>query len=445
MYTRITGLFLISLITLGIISSCSDDNNIVGSSFIPSDRNVIVDTLDITGLSIEELVTFTGNLTYFSAGKYSDPVFGTVSSTAFLAPGITTLSPADTMEAGAEVYLILEPFNFYGDTTSTAIFDLHYITERWRPNDMNVNSQVVKNPVSIGSIEITAETDSVLFQLPQQWADNFRELFNETQTPIENLRANEFGFALVPHDNNNVIVGFRTESLQSDTLGNSLYTGSRLFVVNPEGSGNGDNGEDNGNGNGESSTMDNGNGNDNGNGDFNDPFPGRNTFSVLLRGTAFNIEREQQSNAGTSLPITNTFEKNLVLDLELEERGLLDQVISRAEILFFDDLEAKENLPEHEYRPSSGRLQYYTLTETEREFQVVKLPTFEPVLRDGDNSYRVNVTGSIQNFQTGQTTNTRFFITSGNNNGLLTPAILAGPDSGERSPKLIITRINPEN
>lgn len=439
MYTRITGLFVVSLITLGIISSCSDDNNIVGSTFIPSDRNIIVDTLDITNLTIEELVTFTGNLTYFSAGKYQDQVYGEVKSTSFLAPGISTLSPADSMEAGAEVYLVLEPFNFYGDTTSTAVFDLHYITERWRPNDANVNSQFSTDPVSIGSIEITAETDSVLFQLPQQWADNFRGFFNETENPIENLRANEFGFALVPRDDNNVIVGFRTESLQQDTLGNSFYSGSRLFVVNPEGSDDDDNGDDNGNGNGESSTM------DNGNGDFVDPFPGRNTFSVLLRGSAFNIQRENTDYEGTSLPLLNTFEQNLVLEMDLEGRGLLDQVISRAEILLFDDLEAIENLPENHFRPKSGRLQYYTLNDTERQFEVVKLPVFEPQFREGDNSYRVNVTSFIQNFQTGQSTQTRFYITSGNNNGLILPAILAGPESGERSPKLIITRINPEN
>jgi len=429
MYSRIIGLFAISLITIGVFSACSDDNNIVGSSFIPSDRDIVIDTLDITNLSIQQLVSFTGNLSHFTAGIYQDEIYGLTQSSAFLAPGINTRSAADTMHAGAEVFLVLHPHNFYGDTTSTAVFDLHYITERWRPNDADVSTQVVTDPVSLGMIEVTAETDSVLFQLPQEWADNYRELFHETDNPIENLRANEFGFALIPRDQTNVLVGFNTQSLREDTLGNSLLTGSRLFVANPPGSAE-DEDEENGTA---SFPLDNG------------QFEGRSTFSVAFRGNAFNINRETNSTQEGILPLLNTFEQTLRLDLDLADRDFSEQVISRAELVFFDNLPAQENLPGGHYRPSSGRLLYYTLTETEQEFEVIKLPIFEPPMRENDQSYRVNVTNFIRNFQLGENQDVQLFINSGSNNGLITPRVLVGPAAGERSPKLIITRINPEN
>ncbi len=452
--SRILGIFSVCVLSLGFFMSCSDDSNLTGPAFGPGEQNILVDTLSIDDFSITELKTYTGNLSYFSAGRYDDPLLGEIKSSAFIAPGINSLSASDSLHPGAEVYLLLRTHNFYGDTLSTARFDLHYIEERWRPNDANAETQVVKNPVSLGTIEITAETDSVMFRLPQEWADNYRELFHETENPNENLRNNEFGFALVPRDDTNVIVGFRNATTNVDTLGNRRYSGSRLFVANPPGTGNGDNGNgDNGDDNGNGDNGDNGsetasfgffdNGDDNGNG--NGEFAGRNTFSTRFRGSAFNVELDSEFGVDDEnrAAILNTWQRNMRLDLRLEERGFTRQVISRAELLLFDDIDADEQLPENHYRPGSGRLQIYFLDETEREFEIVKLPSFEPQLRENDNSYRVNITDLIKAIQLEQREDADFFITSGNNNGLITPRIITA--SGARSPKLIITRINPDN
>ncbi len=444
--SRIFSIFAMCLVSLAGFISCSDDSNLTGASFGPGEQNIQVDTLSVTEFSLTNLKTYTGNLTFFSAGKYNDPLLGEIKSSAFIAPGINSLSSADSLHPGAEVYLLLSPHSFYGDTLSTAQFDLHFIEERWRPNDADAETEVVKNPVSLGTIEISAEMDSVLFKLPQSWADNYRELFHETDSPNENLRNNEFGFTLVPREETNVMIGFSNAVVAQDTLGNRFYTGSRLFVANPPGSGD-DNGNGNGDGdNGEGNAASFGlfdNGDDNGNG--NGEFAGRSTFSTRFRGAAFNIKTDSDFGIDDEnrLGLLNTWQRTLRIGLGLEERGFTSQVISRAELLLFDDIDALEELPENHYRPGSGRLQIYTLNETEQEFQVVKLPNFEPQLRENDNSYRINLTELVKAIQLEQREDTDFFITSGNNNGLITPRVIT--TSGARAPKLIITRINPEN
>ncbi|MCH8568810.1 MAG: hypothetical protein LAT67_11120 [Balneolales bacterium] len=429
-----TTLFIL-LFSIALIQGCSDDTNVVGSDFVPSDRSVSIDTLFVADLDITQLLTFTGNLTNFSAGRYEDPVLGTITSSAFLAPGVTTLNTTDSLQIGAEMFLVLDPISFYGDTTSTAVFDIHYITERWRTTAANVDTEVVIDPVSLGSVEITAQTDSVMFRLPDEWTQDYRGIFITTENRQDFLRENEFGFALVPRNDTNLYVGFRTDGTAVDSLGNSRMNGTRLFVANPAPSTPPGNGE----------TL-NENGDENGNGEF----AGRNTFSIRMRGNAFNLKLEEPAagsapESENTLSLLNTFQNTLTLDLNLGERDFTQQAISRAELVLYEDLSAAEALPPSHVRPSQNRLLFYTLSATERNLEVIKNPIFEPIRRPSDGSYRVNVTEFVQRFQLGTQPDTKFYIISGRNNGLVSPLLLNGPGEGERSPKLIITRVNPEN
>lgn len=446
------GLFAFALSMLAGLYACSNDNNIAGASFVQSGQNISVDTLEVTDLELVDLLTYTGNLSVFTAGRFHDPLLGTIESTAFLAPGINSIRTTDSVHVGAEVFLVLHPFRLMGDTTQTAHFGLHLIEERWRPVAVRKNTEIAFNPVAFAEFELTAETDSVLVQMPQQWADEYRDFFNEENNPLENVRENLFGFAIVPKEGTNTLVSFNTESIITDSLGFRNYTGTRLLIVNPEppddnGNGDGDdNGDflpaDDGNGNGDNGNGDNG---DNGNGDFNDPFPNRESFSSPLRGNGFNILRSNVTEDNPDfIPVFNTFEQTLRLNLNLDSRDFSAQAISRVELLLFEDIGASTVLPDGQVRSTSGRLQFYVLNETERNFEVIKLPLFEPPVRESDFSYRVNVTDFIQTFQLGRRAETEFFITSGPNNGQFTPVFLAAPGSGDRAPKLIITRINPE-
>lgn len=412
-----------------LLYACSDDDNIVSPSFNTGGQNLSVDTLEVSNIELTELKTFTGNLSFFSAGKYNDAVFGEFRSTAFITPGVTRIFNDDIIESDAEVFLILDPRDFFGNTDSTeatAKYELRYVSERWRTTSFNTETQPAISPEVITTFEVTAATDSISIPLPEEWISSFRDIYLAEEDVRQDLvRENEFGFALVPTEDSNAITGFRSTFTQTDSLNVTDFRGSRLFVKNPTTGDGGDNGDDDGE-DGEEDDM-------------------RAEFSVPLRGTGFNLEI---GDGGTqpegALPIINTFQQVLRVDTELNERDFTQQIVSRAELIFYDFEDSDETLPASHRRPTSERLLFYRLDETEQEFEVIKTPTFEPPFRTEDDSYRVNITNFVEQVQLGNQTITEFFITPARNNGLIIPRLLSGPGTGARSPKLIITRINPE-
>lgn len=440
-------LYIAVLLLAFNMQACSDDNNIVSPSFNAGEQNLSVDTLTVSNVAITELKTFTGNLRHFSAGKYDDAVFGQLHASAFIAPGVTRIENDDFIEAGAEMFLILKPREFFGVVDSmeaTASYELRYVTERWRATAFDANKEVATNPQAFATFEVTAGTDSIAIPMPEQWVEDFRAIYMANDDERETLvRDQEFGFAIVPTEESNAITGFRSTFTERDSLDVLDFRGSRLFVKNPvteeSDNGNGDDEDQNGddNGNGDNGDEDNGNGEDDG---------PRAEFFVPLRSTGFNlfIDNNEVSAPSGALPMLNTFQQVVRLDTELDDRDFTEQVVSRAELLFFDFEEDASTLPAGHRRPQSERLLFYTLDETEREFEVIKSPVFEPPFREGDSSYRINVTNFVEQVQLGEQSTTEFFIIPERNNGLIIPRLLAGPEAGERAPKLIITRINPE-
>jgi hypothetical protein len=376
-------------------------------------------------MELTQLKTFTGNLSFFSAGKYNDSVFGEFRSTAFITPGVTRIFNDDIIEADAEMFLILDPRDFFGNTDSTeatAKYELRYVTERWRTTSFNTDTQPGIGPEVITTFEVTAATDSISIPLPQEWISSFRDIYLAEEDVRQDLvRENEFGFALVPTEDSNAITGFRSTFTQTDSLNVTDFQGSRLFVKNPTTEDDPDDGED-----GEEEEL-------------------RSEFSVPLRGTGFNLDiGEGGTRPEGALPVINTFQQVLRLDTELNDRDFTEQIVSRAELIFYDFEDSEETLPANHRRPASERLLFYRLDETEQQFEVIKTPVFEPPYREEDDSYRVNITNFVEQVQLGNQTITEFFITPARNNGLIIPRLLSGPGTGERSPKLIITRINPE-
>lgn len=392
-----------------------------------------VDTLDVSDIEVTELETFTGNLSFFSAGRYDDAAFGELRSTAFVTPGVARIFNDDIIEADAEVYLILDVRDFFGNTDSTeavASYELRYVSERWRTTSFNTETSPAVDPQVVASFDLTSATDSVAIPMPADWISDFRSIFLADEDEREDLvRENEFGFALVPTEDSDAIASFRSTFTETDSLNVTEFRGSRFYVKNPvpeEDPGDGDDDEDNGD-------------------DENDDDQPRTEFFIPLRGTGFNVSIGEDGNVPEdALPLMNTFQQVLRLDTGLNERDFTQQIVSRAELIFYEFEDTDETLPPGHRRPASERLLFYTLDETEREFEVIKSPIFEPPFRPEDNSYRINITNFVEQVQLGNQTTTEFFITPGRNNGLIIPRLLAGPGAGERSPKLIITRINPE-
>lgn len=421
---QLTGLLFATVLLIVSLQSCQD-NNIVGSgAFIPDSRSISVDTLPIGGFTPVDLKTFTGNLPFFSAGKYHDPLFGTIEATAFLATGLGPAA-ADTMLPGAEMYIVFTGHNVYGDTLNSAQFSVHQITQRWRPNATNADSEIPYDPNPLATFFISNDIDSVMVKLPQEWADRYREDFYYYvgDDRSDNLLNNEFGFAIVPITDNNII-GFRTAAdVFGDTLQPGIPTGlsgTRLMAINPV---------DN-----DALFDDDDNGPD---------YPVR--IDLPFRGWGYTLNRSNVPDDLTlTAPLLNTFQNALKVDIEFDNPIFKENAISRVELVLFEDIDALGNFPENHNRPRSSRLPIYRLEEVDLDFIVTTPFAFDPIRSENDRSFRITLTEFFKTLQLVDDVPGDFYLLSGSNNGLLQPNALTTPANPERTPKLIITSVKPE-
>lgn len=416
--SRITIPFFLAIAALFGLQSCQD-NNFVGSSFIPDSRNVVVDTIFIDNFQPTNLKSFTGNLTRFTAGRYTDELFGTIESTAYLKPGL--ISDTVAISSSQEFYLRLKATDFYGDTTSVALLELHLIDQRWRASLINADTSLSTSFFQEGTVSFSVgmEQDSVDVRLPQSWVDRYMDIF-ESEDRQERLLNEEFGFAIRPANGfDQLLVGFRTGPL-----------GARLIVKDLD--------------LGDGSPLD-----ENGDGDGEEEEEEENTdLMIPLRGWAFNaLQTITPPELADVLPIYNTFQNAVRIGVDLSE--YLDKNVSRVELVLYEDsLALNASLPTNHTRLRTDRLALYQLTDFDRDFLVIGTPTFATENRGNqDRSFRVSLTDTIRRLMIGGILSGDFYLTSQFNNGLLFPYALVHPDNEEqinRRPILIVTYLKAE-
>ena len=420
-------LYFLCLVASAIFlnTACQNDN-IVGSSFIPVEPNIKVDTLLVGGFEPQNLKTFTGNLAFFSAGMYQDELFGDVSAKGFLAPGLVPSTVFNIFE-DAEMYILMFPQRFYGNQSGSITLGIHFVENRWRATATDKDSEIQFNPVPFETITIDADSDSIAIRLPQEWVDRYDNEFfyfdEEDGNRDTNLVENEFGFAIVPIQGD-IVSGISGTNISFDQFGAINYSGTRLLVRNPIP------GEDNGDGD---NTL------------LNDEDVEFEEFPIPFRGWAYTYDVDNQPNLETSHPVYNTFEKVVGFDLSDTFALFQDQNISRAELVLFEDEDVLNNtLPTGHERLESGRIQLYRLESVDLDFIVTRAAIFEPLRNNNDGSFRINLTETIRNIQLGAVFQGRLYISSGPNNGLFTPNLIVTDTTSIRSPKLIITRLDPQ-
>ena len=428
-------LFVLSgLLLFSFINGCQDDN-IVGSSFVDGDRNIIVDTLSLSSFDRADLRTYTGNLAHFSAGSYNDQLFGQIDATGFMYPNL----PSSTTELNedAEMFILFRPVAFYGDTTQVATFSVHRVTERWRPNSVNADSDIQFEPESIGTFSVSTETDSVAFRLPDEYYEMYRTEYHEFENLDErddNFRNNEFGFAIVPVGGNSIVSFQRTQQVAVDG-GGTAFIGSRLLIVSEI--------EENDDEESSSATPFDENGDND-----EEEEDGLSFLSVPLWGWGFNydVENTDMINDG-SFPVLNTYRDMLKFDVDFENELFRDGIISRVELVLFEDLETmSSSLPEGHVRPENDQLRIYRLEDENLDFLVLDPPVLQPQRTVADASYRMNITNTVNSILLGAEFAGSLYISSRSNNGIITPKLINVTDTDpQRKPIIIVTRIDPED
>ena len=289
-----------SVLALISITAC-EETNTVGVDFI-QESAIQVDTVFIDQIDLIEIDPYLGQLSYSAMGSFQDPLFGEISSTIYFKPSINASSTDTVLDyMRFEMRLHLMEDEIYGDTSSTAEFDVYRIQNSWHGPSFRQSTEVNLGGERIGGFS-DADIDTngnVHVALGGSWDTFYREVFNieDDSTRLTRYAEEDFGLVIFPKNTSNRI---RFATLST----------SRLLVIGQE-----------------------------------------DTSSYGMQDWAYNIEREVVDPIPNRLLLHNTFEQVLKLDLKSLGEQVPNTNFVRAELVLEEDTtRANNSLSEHEQR-----------------------------------------------------------------------------------------------
>lgn len=387
---------LIICSVLLVVSGCENPGQ-VGSGLAGPEAEVVTDTIFIDGLEAIQANSYSGELSFFSAGSYNDPLFGDMEATAFLKPALP--AEGDSMESDAKMLLRIsvDGNQVYGDMAAGQEFSIYEIDEFWRDRALKIDDEVqINTNQEVGKFTVE-NNDSLDVELSTDWVDEYRQ-FAEDSDSDSLYQFNFFGLALVP-DNENKIISLNSSS-------------TRFVIQNPE----------------------------------------ADTFEVATLEWGYNLSRSG-SNALSqgSVPFYSTYESVInfdefgVSDLEIPASGF-----SRAELVVYQNESEMEQSMQSEpttaKRPAESTVYLHFADSSE-------IPgSIDPGAPDriagtysaDEGAYRFDVTPVVDRIiQAGLPEEREFFITFPND-GVIKPALIYTDSEGvpvEKRPKIVITSL----
>ncbi len=389
------GLFslYISLFTLILFfNGCEDPGN-VGSGFV-DEPTIKIDTLYLDDITAESFEAFSGNLSAFNIGLYSDQVFGDIKATGLVKPNLyTNASDIDGNNFTLNLEVQLDSTIVYGDTTSQASFTLYEINTLWRGNSQFVNSPVTYDESrSIGSFVVGNEKRFSV-ELSDYWRDKYAGYINNDDSNVDSLYRYEFfGLAIVPDNSANKI------SIVD-------VANSNFILVDAE----------------------------------------DDTVSLGMSSQGYFIERTNSNTGDPSVsPVHSTLEQMMKINLPMEE---LERDYKAANLLSVDlvlyeaDQILSNSLPANHIRPSVNELTVNLRAESEEvfDYQINGPDFFAP--KNSENPYfQANITPYINNLFFGGESTSEILIGLQSGSGVLRSTLIHNQSaSQELRPKLIIT------
>jgi hypothetical protein len=369
-----------------VIAGC-EDNGIVGSTFLPSNPEIQVDTVATLSIETEDLVSYAGNKSFIAMGRYEDALFGTYEAVAMMTPRLITSE--DSLFGEYKYGFVLRPTETYGDTLSTTVFDVYEIQQRWRAQEWKMDDMPVLGSTPITRFELGL-TDSLFVEMPQSWADKYRNYYAVEAGLRDSAYVEaEFGLAFVPVSGNKI---------------SYLNASETIFTVER---------------------------------------PDTNNLSTSLRQRASNyrlVEPPQPVEDGIIL--MNDFTNTGRFSVEINEDVVGAKIVSRAELVMFQD-QARLNttLPIGHTRFSNNLIRVFELDESEKEFYVTKDPLTSAVPDSVNGSYIMNITNLVNAaIATGGRT-FNFYVTTDADIGIIRPNLILNSNAGLKAPRIIITKV----
>lgn len=384
----------IPLLTLLMFIGCENPGS-VGGNFVDK-TELTFDTLAISNIQPQSFIGYTGRMNFVSLGKYSDPVFGDIETSALLKPSINhSLPTGDSLDNdySMKLELVIDSVNTYGDTLSASNFSVFEVTSDWNGATYKIDSELTYDESKlIGSFSLGDE-NSIIINLSNEWRSTYGRYFHNTDSDADSLYRYEFkGLVLVSRDGNNKI---SFPSINS----------SKFLAINEVDA---------------------------------------DTTELGIRDWAYSFNRSGEDYPSDVSPLHTTLEHMLHFNIGDFINDFQDENFVRAEIIFYEAADLlEENLPTNHNRlrvPSiSLDVGYEEDPAYEFQFGAAESPG---VKQNSDNSFRINITDYLNNSLYSNEDERDLYFGIGSNEGALRSTLVYNETATANvRPKLIITSL----
>lgn len=405
--TPLAGILGLAFALSVLISGCSDSGSVGGAIVGPGDA-LTVDTMEVTQMSTDTLNAYSGNLTYFSAGRFQDPLFGDVSATGLFKPSLPNANEDLVFDDSTRMTLRLQlnKATAYGDTLSTTQFELLEITELWRGPSWRLDQDIaVASGEPVASFTVSNQ-DSIDIPLSKEWAQKYGTYYDNTAGNRDSVYIREFyGLALVSRESGRIV---------------TVNPGTTEFII---------------------SELDN-----TADGTLSD------SLDVTLGDWAYSLDRtDVPAGAPGTTRLYNTMERVLTFDFDFTSDNISSINVAKAEMVIYrDQLRLEESISQvgsGGVRPNPGLL-YIHIVEGDELPQ--SLDPGSPLSQEAigtyneeDQAYHFDLTRYVKGqFFDSIDPSLTFYITSGTNDGVIRSNIIFNEEASEKTPKVIVTSTN---
>ena len=219
--------FLLPLLIVGSLFACNEEPGLVGESFVESTQEFRFDTLFIDNINEVNYNTYTGLLQFAAMGSYQDPLYGEIVARTLIKPDIREIPAITTISEAAllQLQLTFDDNNVWGDTTSTTEFNVYNVSEIWRGGALLADDAIAYNSTDLVATFTRENQDTVTFDLPAEFLDEYRALYNSEETLKDSLFSFGFNGLLIEPVNATSKLAFLDA------------TNSNLLVTNPSDTG----------------------------------------------------------------------------------------------------------------------------------------------------------------------------------------------------------------
>ena len=381
-----------------MVTGCEDPGS-VGGGFTGTGTDVEIDTFSVSNITTDSFEVYSGGLNFFSAGQFSDPLFGDLNALSLIRPSLPPVGRQDSVADNGRMLLRLQydREEVYGDTLSTADFDLVEIDEIWRSRARQLKDDISLSSNVVGSFSVSNK-DSIEVELASEWVQRYGSYLEAVSANRDSLYRYDFhGLAVVPKNSSKII------PFQSGP--------ARFVILNPV----------------TDTTND--------------------TTLINFSDWAYSLDRQNESPAPSgSFKSFSTIEKALKFDMDLTSDALGTTSIARVELVFHQNDEALQNSIA---QASGSSVRPQTLSAALFAAEAGDLPAAlsrgNPIdiasNEDDTGIYRFDITNFTNGvLQEGVDEALSFYLVLRANNGVIRSTLLHNNDApADMQPKIIVT------